>query len=348
MRRAAARPHAAALLALALLLQAASAARPRHQAAGGASEAAAGAQGGGGAAAAAAPPPPGHAPPPPGHAPPPPGHAHAFVTLLYDDSFLLGVRALGQSLREAGTARDLVALVAGAASPAAAVALAGDGWRVRRVGALANPGRWSQAGAAAAFPPRFWGVYTKLLVWNLTEYERVVYMDADTVAARAIDELFLCDGVCGVLRAAERLNTGVLVLEPDAALLAEMLAAAATTPSYTGGDQGFLNSFFGDFAAAPLFDPARGERLSLAAPGAAGARGVRLARLPTRYNADLGLWVANSGRWALDEGSIAVIHYTLGAIVSSAAPLVSQSKQRRPENQPTNEPLTDYRPHYPK
>lgn len=35
-------------------------------------------------------------------------------------------------------------------------------------------------------------------------------------------------------------------------------------------------------------------------------------RLPTRYNADIGLYIVNSNRWNLGT-SIAVIHYTLGA-----------------------------------
>lgn len=39
-------------------------------------------------------------------------------------------------------------------------------------------------------------------------------------------------------------KAGVLALTPSARLLDALLAAVATTPSYTGGDQGFLNAFF--------------------------------------------------------------------------------------------------------
>ena len=41
----------------------------------------------------------------------------------------------------------------------------------------------------------------------------VVYLDADTVVKQNIDDLFLCDGLCGVMRHSERLNTGVLALQ---------------------------------------------------------------------------------------------------------------------------------------
>ena len=162
---------------------------------------------------------------------------------------------------------DLVALVTGDVSETTAATLVTDGWRVVRVEPLLNPGTWTQQqGQGHAFPPRFWAVYTKvggggggggqqqqpqrqtcahallharpplpqLHIWGLTEYESIVYLDADTIVTRPLDELFLCDGVCGVMRASERLNTGVLVVQPNATLFQQLLDAMPTTPSYTG------------------------------------------------------------------------------------------------------------------
>lgn len=101
---------------------------------------------------------------------------------------------------------------------------------------------------------------------NLTEYTEVVYLDADTIVLRNLDELFLCDGFCGVMRHSERLNTGVMVLQPSADLLDDMLKLSPDTPSYTGGDQGFLNKYFSNFPKSVLFEPAKGNRLSDIAP----------------------------------------------------------------------------------
>ena len=90
----------------------------------------------------------------------------------------------------------------------------------------------------------------------------VVFLDADTLVLRNSDDLFLCDGFCAAMRHSERFNSGVVTLQPSAALFAEMMDRIKTTPSYDGGDQGFLNSFFEAFKEAPFFDPRRGKLLS--------------------------------------------------------------------------------------
>jgi len=216
--------------------------------------------------------------------------------------------------------RDLVVVVAGDVSDHNLATLAADGWRIHRTEAIQNPSLWTQNGGHG-HPQRFWGVYTKLMIFNLTNssqsrYKRVVYLDADTVAARNIDELFLCDAaLCGVLRHSERFNTGVMVLEPSEDTLNDMLHHISTTPSYTGGDQGFLNEYFSEFASSPLFDPSASGGKTFSSEQQQNpwkdSKGRVLARLPTIYNADLGLYVANSNRWMLPREKLGVIHYTL-------------------------------------
>jgi inositol phosphorylceramide glucuronosyltransferase 1 len=204
--------------------------------------------------------------------------------------------------------------------------LEADGWRIYRTEAINNPSLWTQNGGHG-FPQKFWGVYTKLMIFNLKQqngelYKRVVYLDADTVAARNIDELFLCDAaLCGVLRHSERFNSGVMVLEPSEQTLQDMLQHISTVPSYTGGDQGFLNEYFSEFANSPLFDPSTsfGNTFSQQVQNSSSSsswkdsKGRMIARLPTIYNADLGLYVANSNRWTLPREKIGVVHFTLGA-----------------------------------
>lgn len=123
----------------------------------------------------------------------------AYVTLLYGDDFLLGVRVLGESLKESGTlrcvlylldhrkldvpaqtspftwltfCRDRVVLAAGDVSEYATLTLQADGWLVHKVEAVNNPSMRDDG----KFPTRFWAVYSKLHVFGLTEYEKGVLL----------------------------------------------------------------------------------------------------------------------------------------------------------------------------
>eukprot|EP00951_Prasinocladus_malaysianus_P032349 scaffold314700_cov24-Prasinocladus_malaysianus.AAC.1 len=74
-----------------------------------------------------------------------PEPSEAYVTLCYCDSYVLGVRVLGQSLRETETSRDLVAVVArGRVSEDNIETLSLDGWVIVMVDIVPNPGKVRQ------------------------------------------------------------------------------------------------------------------------------------------------------------------------------------------------------------
>lgn len=62
----------------------------------------------------------------------------------------------------------------------------------------------------------------------------VVFLDADTIVVRNMDEAFGCPGFCAAMRHSERLNSGVLVVEPSTHVFRDMLSKIAQLPSYTG------------------------------------------------------------------------------------------------------------------
>lgn len=66
---------------------------------------------------------------------PQPETREAYVTLVYG-SFLLGTRVLGQSLRETGTKKDLIALCTETVSDEDKAVLAADGWIIRKIAVL--------------------------------------------------------------------------------------------------------------------------------------------------------------------------------------------------------------------
>lgn len=194
----------------------------------------------------------------------------------------------------------MVLMVTGQLSTTSELTLTADGWTVQRVALIHNPGTWTR-GDGKKFPARFWGVYSKLALFNLTDYETVVFLDSDALVVRNIDELFHCPGFCAALRHSERFNTGVFTVRPNATVFNNMLDLIGTLPSYTGGDQGFFAEYYPDFADSLLFKGAQEY-----------PNGTQYMRLPTGYNADLGLYVVNNGKWSIPEEQLAVVHYTLG------------------------------------
>lgn len=241
------------------------------------------------------------------------GGSEAYVTLLYGDKFLSGVRVLGQSLRETGTAKDLVCIVT-AASEEAVNTLKEDGWKTYTTETILNPSKVP----GYVTPARFWAVYTKLVIFKLP-YRKVVYLDADTIVLKNIDELFECggkSGFCANLKHSEHMNTGVIVVSPDENMFSDMMQQIQSTSSYDGGDQGFLDSYFAGFADAPLFVPSGKVDTHDSEENILSTRQTdfKLQRLRTCYNADVGLYIFNSERWSVPEDSLKVIHYTLGPI----------------------------------
>ena len=102
-------------------------------------------------------------------------------------------------------------------------------------------------------------------LWGLTQYKRIVYLDADTMVVGTIQELFSMklprgpipnggtgpnDKYTGVLAAHDRFagifNSGVMVLEPSKVVIGHMLEVYMDIKSYNLGDQGFLNVFWKD------------------------------------------------------------------------------------------------------
>ena len=237
-----------------------------------------------------------------------------YASLLYSDTFLLGVRVLGQSLRERTSRHHpKIALVADNVSERAAGVLRNDGWRVVRTSLVGNPN------PSGSYPARFFGMYTKLATFGLHSQgcDRVMYLDGDTLAVnKGPDEaLEQCPGFCANLKHSDRFNGGVEVLTPSSETHRRVMDAIKTVHSYTGGDQGMINGVFSAMPDAPLIG---GEQMrALSAKHALPTQhGQQLARLPAGYNADVGLYILPGNRWAHEGGAAAVrvLHFTLGPL----------------------------------
>ena len=172
----------------------------------------------------------------------------AYASILYDTSedtgYAHGLLALRRSLVEAGAADPLYALLGDGVDARTRAALRATGVRPVNV-SRAAPGEES-----SALPALGLGQWAKLQLWKLPA-DRVLYLDADVVVLRNVDELFAAlerrGGPPAPLAAVDDyFSGGVLFLAPNAA---EETAFADTLAQDSGryvyGEQDFLNVHFG-------------------------------------------------------------------------------------------------------
>lgn len=201
----------------------------------------------------------------------------AYVTVHYegtsrDAEYVLGIQVLMQSIKRTDTPHDLVVLASDTVTEKSKQIFRSIGCRVIDVTNIDNPflgGTLRNKGF----------IYTlnKLHVWNLLEYERVVYLDADNVLIRNADELFLCGHLCAVFMNPCHFHTGLLVVTPDAKEYQRLLRGLGHLQSFDGADQGFLSSMYShELRQAPLFTPTRAVHMQHTLP-----TGMRL---PVGYN----------------------------------------------------------------
>lgn len=66
-----------------------------------------------------------------------------------------------------------------------------------------------------------------------------MYLDADTIVVKSVEDLFKCSKFCANLKHSERLNSGVMVVEPSEHVFQDMMGKVTTLESYTGGKSDF-------------------------------------------------------------------------------------------------------------
>ncbi|WP_420407173.1 glycosyltransferase [Hoeflea sp.] len=203
----------------------------------------------------------------------PPAFMHAFVTLVTNADYAKGAVALARSVRRTGTNADMVVLHTGGVEDSELRPLAELGCRLVAVDHLPlsdafneRHGR-SQLHAAAPFAkgrkPEFHSPldnFCKLRLWQLTEYETCVFIDADALVLRNIDRLFAypqfsaAPNVYETLGDFHRLNSGVFVARPSVLTFAAMLERLDEPDVFwRRTDQTFLETFFPDWHGLPVF-----------------------------------------------------------------------------------------------
>ena len=193
----------------------------------------------------------------------------AYVTLVTNTDFALGARALLRSLRLTGTTADLVVLHTEAVAESALQGL-GDA-RLIRTELLPTSAAFNSAHARDALhdrapftkggkPPYHTPLdnFAKLRLWQL-DYERVVFLDADTLVLKSCDRLFdypelsAAPNVYHRLADFHRMNSGVFTARPNPETFDAMLTALDVPGAFwPRTDQTFLQHHFPDWHGLPV------------------------------------------------------------------------------------------------
>jgi len=129
------------------------------------------------------------------------------------------------------------------------------GWTVQEVPILEEFwwGKTDECSHFAADQGERWGhMATKLRLWQLTQYQRVLYLDADTILTGPVSDVFNTVTTFGAEapKYHSHFNAGVLLLTPSKDIFKELLTLGQQQHSTKFGnvidctEQGLLNSYF--------------------------------------------------------------------------------------------------------
>ncbi|KAM0992094.1 hypothetical protein ACFX13_010561 [Malus domestica] len=161
----------------------------------------------------------------------------AYVTILHSsEAYVCGAITLARSIRQTNSTKDLVLLADDFITPKSIQGLTTAGWKIKRIqrirSAFAKKGSYNE-----------WN-YSKLRVWQLTEYDKVIFIDADLLVLKNIDSFFVHQQLSAVGNNRVLFNSGLMVVEPSNCMFEYLMQKTSKLESYNGGDQGFLNEIF--------------------------------------------------------------------------------------------------------
>jgi glycogenin len=182
-----------------------------------------------------------------------PNPAYSYITVLSTDHYVEGVVVLAKSLHRVGSHYPFWVLTTPNLKPETLEQLDRHGIQRREVPPIVvetdvpeHQRRWQ------------W-TYVKLHIFNQTQFAKLVYLDADMLVYENLDELFNkphmaavnAGGMLPEYQHWREFNSGLMVVEPNAALYADMLVQLPKLYKPNGGDQDFLNAYYPDWPQQP-------------------------------------------------------------------------------------------------
>lgn len=174
-----------------------------------------------------------------------------YISYVCSDNFIPGVVALYNSVRNADCENDFLVLVTDDVTEEARQILAERNLQIVNVEkVLYNGEHKDKILDRYGKTDESWKMFTKLNIWKQTKYEKLIYLDADTIVLENIDELFDIDQLGAVLGGSQGLNyigieAGVLVINPNLDTYNKLVEALESDVyNIKMSDQSFLNDYF--------------------------------------------------------------------------------------------------------
>lgn len=175
----------------------------------------------------------------------------SFVSVLTTDDYLEGLLVLKYSLEQTCPKYPFVLLVTPNLSPKTIETLTKHNINLIPIQGIEGP-------KAVTDPllKRWNYTYSKLAIFGLTQFDKIVYLDADMLVLRNIDDLFEKPHMSAVkirgklpeLSTWNQLNSGLLVVEPSVQVFNDMLSKiGAIEKVEASSDEDFLNAYYEDW-----------------------------------------------------------------------------------------------------
>jgi alpha-N-acetylglucosamine transferase len=145
--------------------------------------------------------------------------------------------------------------------------------------------------------------FSKIKIFELTEYKRLVYLDTDIIVRDSLQELFDCAKIakfCAVVRLPPYFNGGIISFVPSEKTYRELFELSQSTTTLEGSDQGLLNFKFDKLYSSPLYSPHLSKE-----------KEYDTLRLDIKFNGDFGHCFIQDGNWQFLGYDPVIIHYTL-------------------------------------
>lgn len=166
-----------------------------------------------------------------------------YISVLSTDLYLDGILALNKSLKKAKNKYPLLVLTTDNICNTTIDKLQDKNILHKSVSYINNPLTNNQLN-------HWYYTFSKLHIFNMTEYDKVVYLDADMIIQKNIDNLFEKPHMSAVNAGGllndewVDLNSGLMVIEPNKNTFNDMIKKINILKPEGCGDQDFLNSYY--------------------------------------------------------------------------------------------------------